>query len=356
MKIKVFVVSKWNKIITGGQKYEKMLFSLINRIPGFSLEEIAIGASEKTPFLLKPFIEFYNGTKNKEADIIIFNSTRCLRFFPLLLLLKFIFRKKIYTTHHHFMYHSFHGLKKLVFKISEISFLKLSNKIIVPSPYIYERLKRIKSENDLLLWRIPFDTSSEIEPCPVPGNLTYIGTIEERKGLIFLFNALKKLQDNGVEYNLNIIGKPTEEKYYSDLKKYAETNSLKVNFLGFIESNEKEKILSTSDIFVFPSMLEGYGMVLVEAQVYALPIVCFNISAMPFTVKNNINGFTVPPFDIDILADRLEELIKDRDLRNKLSRGAIENLKEQWTQQKFDTTVLNYFESINKSGKDRELD
>lgn len=66
-----------------------------------------------------------------------------------------------------------------------------------------------------------------------------------------------------------------------------------VTFVGRISDEELKSYYSRAYCFVFPSLLEGYGMVLIEAMSYGLPVIAFDNSAIPFTVKNDRNGILV---------------------------------------------------------------
>lgn len=349
LKLKFFLLTERKEIVTGGHKYDNDLFNIIQKNPEVAVKNEVVGKRGKSK-ALRLFTEALNSIKkSKGSDIIIYNSSTCLRLLPGFLWLKLFSRKKLYAIHHHFIYKEFSGLKRFVYKKAESAMLKGANKLIVPSPYIYDELKKIRKEEDLVLWRIPFETENSVEPHPKPGNLTFAGTIEPRKGLKYLFEALKILQDRGVNYKLDVLGKIIDQKYYEELKNYSNLHSLHINFRGFVDKDTKNKILEETDVFVFPSLLEGFGMVLVEAQVYGLPIVCFNNSAMPFTVKENINGFLIPDRDSADMANKIEAIITDRQLRRELSKGALENLKTQWTFSKYEETVNRYISDLASS-------
>lgn len=347
LHINFIVFDSSPKTITGGHRYDQNLIETVKKVPAVEVSVSEAGCHRRIPKFFKPVIEFIKGIKKSKGDIIIFNSSKCLRFFPLMLWLKLFSNKKIYSIHHLFIYPDFTGLKKSVYKFTETWFLKLSDRIIVPSPYIYSRLKEFIPERNLLYWKIPFEMKQEFPLKPIPGNLAFAGTIEPRKGLKYLFESLKKLNDDNISYHLNILGKVVDEEYHKEIKSYASENKLNISFLGFISPEERNRIFSLSDIFVFPSLHEGYGMVLVEAQVYGLPIVCFDNSSMPLNVFNDINGFAVPTRDTDAFAKRIAEIITDRKLRDRLSKGAIDNLSNQWSYQKFSDEVISYFSSLS---------
>lgn len=341
--VKFLVYSKWKEIVTGGHKYDNDLFKIIDSLSNYEVKEVEIGCHDHTSKLLKPFKELMNGIKAGKADLIIFNSSKCLRFMGVMIWLKLFRRQQVYSIHHHFIHLEFKGIKKQIYKLAENMFLRLSDKIIIPSPYIYSILQKKRKPEDLLLWRIPFETRQEYKPTPIIGNLTFAGTIEPRKGLIYLMKSLKILQENNIDYRLKILGKVIDNNYYGQLEKFIAENNLNVEFMGFVSKDEKNRILSETDIFVFPSLLEGFGMVLVEAQVYALPIVCFNNSSMPFSVKENENGFLVPTGAYKDMAAKIKVIITDRELRLRLSDGALENVRNQNTFKKFEETVIDFF-------------
>ncbi|MCM1377141.1 MAG: glycosyltransferase family 4 protein [Clostridium sp.] len=196
-------------------------------------------------------------------------------------------------------------------------------------------LKRFRKEENILFWRIPFDTKPSERPVAKTGQLVYAGTIEPRKGLHYLIEAMAELKSKGCDVELKVIGKGVDEAYELELRKNVDSKRLPVEFCGYVSKEEKGRIFAHSDIFVFASVLEGFGMVLVEAQTYGLPIVCFNNSAMPYTVKNGENGFLVPTGDSLAMAKRIEEIVSDRGLRERMSEKALENARSQIREEEF---------------------
>ena len=76
-----------------------------------------------------------------------------------------------------------------------------------------------------------------------------------------------------------------------------------------------------ASILVLSSRYEGFGMVLLEAQSAGLPTISFDCKCGPSEIiLDNINGYLVPVGDIDILADRIADLIKNEDKRNRMGK------------------------------------
>ena len=112
-----------------------------------------------------------------------------------------------------------------------------------------------------------------------------------------------------------------------------ETDSDKIVFLGFIPDGEKFAYLSALDIFVFPSLAEGFGISLIEAM--ACGCACL-VSDLP--VLQEVGGGTVESFktgDAEDLAERLAELINDPERRKSLGKAARKRVEKEFTMEKF---------------------
>ena len=334
-----------SEAVTGGQIYDRNLIHTINNVDGYDANYGVIGTTykrSKNPIAYLTHIK--EAEKFSSNNLFITNSSYCIRFFPLMIWMRYVKRKPVYVVHHHFIYHQFKGIQRTLFKNFEKWFLKLSSKVIIPSPYVYDLMKDIRKEKDLLFWPIPFEKKVKHLPSPIPGHLTYMGTIEPRKGLKYLMEALEILQTRyGNDYQLDIIGKIVDKEYYSSLTDYIAQHNLNVKFHGFLSREELEQLLSTTDVFTFPSLLEGYGMVLVEAQTYSLPIICFNNSAMPYTVKDGINGFVVDNKNTEQFAEKLQLLLSDRSLRDKMGKEALRHASTTTSPEEYKEIVTNYF-------------
>lgn len=333
--------------VTGAHFYDNLLVKIIGEGTDHKVKDLSfnIGKWDKN-LAIAPFFYIGQAAKEKDTDVFIFNSISFMRFMFLPFFIRKIKRKKTIVVHHHFMHRQLKGIRRKIYKTFEWNFLKQMDKIIVASPYVYDDLKKHFPSEKLMLFQIPFDNKPLYSPDPVKGNLTYMGTIEYRKGLSYLIQALILLKNRGKEYPLTIVGKVFEQAYYENIKQEIEKNNLNVKFTGFLSKEDKEKILSQTDVFVFPSLLEGYGMALVEAQTYGLPIVSFDNSAMPYNVKNDINGFTVPTGNVELLAEAIEKTVEDRNLRERLSKGAFANLEVQNTFSQFEKDIITEFNDL----------
>lgn len=103
-----------------------------------------------------------------------------------------------------------------------------------------------------------------------------VGTIEERKNLLSIFKGI-----NGTEIPLVVIGKKT--KYFIKVQKFLKKNKLgnQVQFLENVSMEELAAIYKLADLFVYPSLFEGFGIPVIEALFSETPVITSNVSCLP---------------------------------------------------------------------------
>ncbi len=151
-------------------------------------------------------------------------------------------------------------------------------------------------------------------------NLLFVGRCHVDKGIEYLLEAVALLGDNVV---LNIVGATDHDpNYYRKLTEIIQKRNIKekVFFHGYVDDKNKLKQFhERADIFVLPSIIEGFGIVLLEAMSAGLPIVATNVGAIPELVKDGYNGILVPPRDMPSLAKAIDSLIRSPSMRRKYS-------------------------------------
>lgn len=159
--------------------------------------------------------------------------------------------------------------------------------------------------------RYPKEASAKV-------NLLFVGHYRPRKGVDYLVDAFSRLRaDNTV---LHLVGRMEDSRYFERLVAIAKAKGVedRVIFHGQVDSDRLAYLYSQADVFVFPSLWEGFGIVLLEAMSYGLPIVASNVSAIPELVEDGENGFLVPPADPQALASAIARLVEDSELRKKM--------------------------------------
>lgn len=168
-----------------------------------------------------------------------------------------------------------------------------------------------------------------------------IGRLSEQKGFDLLLDAWKIVEGKNTEWTLDIFG---EGALKETLQQQIDNQGLKnAHLRGYVKDIEEEYV--NSSIFALSSRYEGFVLVLMEAQAKALPCVSFNCKEGPDEIiDDGVNGYLVEEGNVVAFAERLLELMNNKELRDSFSKKARKNLK------RFDTTVVvNKWERILES-------
>ncbi len=154
----------------------------------------------------------------------------------------------------------------------------------------------------------------------------YLGTIQPRKNLARLIEAYGKVvAQHGVKWDLVLAGKRgwLSDELYAAAARHGVAE--RVHFSGYVPDADVEALWNNALFFAFPSLFEGFGLPVLEAQQRGVPVMCANNSALPEVAGNA--ALLVDPRDVDALADAMLRLSQDEALRQKLIAAGYENVK-----------------------------
>jgi glycosyltransferase involved in cell wall biosynthesis len=180
------------------------------------------------------------------------------------------------------------------------------------------------------IWFVPNGTNLEFfqlhEYRDLPGiRLLYVGTWLDRKGIYYLVDSFALLASRLPELSLTVAGciLPAEE-----VKAYfpAELRS-RVMVEPFVKREAMPGLYAAHDIFVFPSLMEGMPLTLLEAMASGMPVVTTNTCGMADVVEDGINGLLVPAADAALLSRAVERLCTSIELRKRLGAAAQETAR-----------------------------
>ena len=126
----------------------------------------------------------------------------------------------------------------------------------------------------------------------------FVGRVGVRKGVHYLLQAWKEL--NLSEAELLLIGvNDFPEDWFSSYQDI-------VRYIPSVPHSELDKYYNSADVFVFPSLVEGFGMVLTEAMACGIPIITTPNTAGPDIITDGVEGFIIPIRDVEALKEKLE--------------------------------------------------
>ena len=147
----------------------------------------------------------------------------------------------------------------------------------------------------------------------------FVGNLIPRKGLHYLIEAAKHVINEYKEIKFVVVG---DGPLKSNLIEYSKKQGVFDNFafLGDVSETILHQLYNCTDVFASPSLQEGQGISLLEAQATAKPVVAFNVSAISEVVKNKETGILVEPDSYE-MANAIARLLSNKDLREKMGRS-----------------------------------
>lgn len=156
----------------------------------------------------------------------------------------------------------------------------------------------------------------------------FMGRIELRKGIDVLLDAIEKLKETT---RFNSCCFVIAGSAIIDINKILEERFSGVDnvlYIGAVNDAEREKLYAMSDVVVFPSRYESFGLVPLEAFVHGKPVIASDAGAIPEVVIDNKSGLIFKDGSADDLALKIEKLCDDIELHQALSSGAFERVRE----------------------------
>lgn len=195
-----------------------------------------------------------------------------------------------------------------------------------PSQDTFSKLKQ-KGIGNLKIWGRGIDTqkfspkfyNEAVRKFYAPKNelvLLYVGRIAAEKELDVLLAAAELLNKKNLAFKLILVGDGPERR---EMEAKGIAN---VIFTGYKFNKELQEIYASSDIFVFPSSSETYGNVILEAMASGLPVVGAFAGGVKENLKNMYNGLAFNPGASQEMADKIERIIVDNELRKTLGKNA----------------------------------
>ncbi|MCB9478276.1 MAG: glycosyltransferase family 4 protein [Deltaproteobacteria bacterium] len=173
----------------------------------------------------------------------------------------------------------------------------------------------------------------------LPGKtvLGFIGALSERKNPGYALEVFAELHRRNPNRHLMMVGPDPEPdgRMIARLRKRARQLGIEdaVTFTGRVESARKAVILQAMDLFLFPSLLEGFGLAVVEAMALGVPAVVSDRGSLPEVVDHGENGLVLPLEDREKFTDEVDALLHDQTRLMRYGKRAREVVDERFTWQ-----------------------
>jgi len=177
--------------------------------------------------------------------------------------------------------------------------------------------------------------------------LFYSGSLSPRKNLLRVLKAFNKIKDD-VPHSLVMTGRVSWGD--TGIDDYVKKNNLesRVKILGFVSEEDLVTLYSTADLYLFPSLYEGFGLPILEAQACGCPVLTSNVTSMPEVVGDS--GVIVNPYSVKDIQKGIESVVKDENFREDLVKKGFGNIK-RFSWKRFAVEILDICYKITSYDK-----
>lgn len=193
------------------------------------------------------------------------------------------------------------------------------NTIIIENPLLIKSDLRIDSERK-------------------PKVIGMVGRLEEFKGHVYALQAFRELDQEGYRFKYILVGdgKPEIKR---NLFQYAAQNSLELEITGFTQN--VENYYKKIDVFVHPSLSEGFGLVIIEAMSFGIPVIASAVGGIINIINDKETGILTAPRSVKEIKNAVIELYNNDNLRMKIASNGYALAREKYS-------YSNYFKIIKK--------
>lgn len=174
----------------------------------------------------------------------------------------------------------------------------------------------------------------------------FVSRIIKEKGIEILIEAFNDycLEINSVKSELILIGYSPDEKYLNYIQRKMNSST---SYKGFLNREDLIRFYDSSDIFVFPSHGDIWGLVLNEAMARGLPVICSDkVNSASELIEDGVNGFIYNSHNKFELLNLIRFLILNESLRSEMSNNNIIKSRE-YTIEKMVLTHIDFLSKLN---------
>ncbi len=187
-------------------------------------------------------------------------------------------------------------------------------------------------------------SKKEENPIPV---ILFLSNMMVEKGVFNLLKSLKLLLDKGLQFNMFFVGDWININE-SDFNKFVVANGLQENvfYEGKKFGADKSAYLVRADIFIHPTLNDCFPLVILEAMQYCLPVISTLEGGIPGIVDEGKTGFLIPKTDLNLMADKIEILLNNMQLRKEMGNAGQRKFYENYTHEHFEKNFKTVIEKI----------
>lgn len=158
----------------------------------------------------------------------------------------------------------------------------------------------------------------------------FVGRLAAVKGVPLLLDAFASIAAKHPDAQLTIVGDGEDRDRLEAQARTLEVADA-VDFVGYQPQDAVASFLEEADMLVLPSFAEGVPVVLMEAMASRIPVIASRVAGVPELVQDGVVGFVIPPGDVETLSERMDQLLSDPDLCQRMGETGREIVSREFS-------------------------
>ncbi|MBP5689549.1 MAG: glycosyltransferase family 4 protein [Bacteroidales bacterium] len=179
-------------------------------------------------------------------------------------------------------------------------------------------------------------------------HVLFLSNLLRSKGVEDFLDVASALKSRGLRFKCTMVGAESADYSRKSLEAEIASHSLGdiVSYSGMLVGAEKDRVLSESDILLYPSHDDAFPLVILEAMAASLPVVATNVGGIADEVTDGVTGFVCKAGDVKSLAEAVGRLVEDSALRLSMGKAGHEKYLSVFTAAAFEKRITETLCSI----------
>jgi len=180
---------------------------------------------------------------------------------------------------------------------------------------------------------------------PKKNQFVYLGRLVFYKNVEVIIKSFKTVTEQFPDAKLVIAGDGPHKSSLQELTNKLDISN-NITFAGYVTPDEKKKLLAESNALLFPSVIEGFGLVMLESFQQKRPVIVSNIPPMSDIIQHNKTGLTIDPHDENKWAEKIIQLINNPNISDKMGKEGNQILKTKYNQELFYERLIKMYKDV----------